>query len=155
MYLRKLTCNLVFLLIFWLLLKNDIRTNKWLFYEDKLPVSKLFTSYFGFCQTTALAQISFELQSKGVEDGSFVTLKGYEIDENEKYTYMFSNLGFYRIKIRNANRSENQIVIKVLDDKDKEVASNYNPDTKKYVHNFAFRCGKTGLYYLKFNLLTN
>ncbi len=101
------------------------------------------------------AQLSFELKSKGYQRANYVTLKGYEIEGKEKYPYMFSNLSSYLIEIKNASKSDNQVAIKIFDENDKEIASNFNPKTQTYVHRLAFKCGKTGFYYLSFEPLKN
>lgn len=124
-------------------------------------MKKIITTFIillALCSFMAIkihAQASFELQSRGADEQSYVTLKGFQINENEKYPYMFSNLGFYRILIKNAAQNDNQISIKIYDKDEREVASNFDPQTRKYVHNFAFSCGKTGVYYVKFDDVTN
>lgn len=107
------------------------------------------------CFAPLYAQLSFELKSKGYQRENYVTIKGYEIEGKEKYPYMFSNLSSYLIEIKNASKPDNQVAIKIFDEKDKEIASNFNPKTQTYVHRLAFKCGKTGFYYLSFEPLKN
>ncbi|GAB4407577.1 MAG: hypothetical protein OHK0053_34220 [Microscillaceae bacterium] len=104
---------------------------------------------------TLRAQVSFELKSKGYQASNYVTIKGYEIDTEEKYPYMFSQLGSYIIELKNLDQAPAPVVIRIFKD-DREVANNYNPKTKQYTKALAFECGKTGLYYLSFeNAKTN
>ncbi|MDX2302100.1 MAG: hypothetical protein NW226_04835 [Microscillaceae bacterium] len=118
-----------------------------------LVITCLFLSLFW--AYSSQAQTSFVLQSKGVEDDHFVTIKGDDIRPNEKHVYMFSNLGYYRIKIKHPHKESNHVVVRILDQNNKEIASNYNPDTKTYNHHFDFKCGRTGMYYLAFEEMSN
>jgi hypothetical protein len=120
-------------------------------------MKKLFFIFFAVMLFTSIesvqAQLSFELKSKGYQRNQYITIKGYEIESKEKYPYMFSNLSSYLIEIKNAKKSENQVAIRIYDNNDKEIASNYNSKTQTFVHTLAFKCGKTGFYYLSFEPL--
>ena len=117
-------------------------------------IASLYFSFL-FAQSTQAQKLSFVLQSKGIKDHHFVTIKGDEIKANEKHFYMFSNMGYYRIKIKHPHKESNQVILKIFNQDDKEIASNYNPDSKKYNHHMEFKLGKTGMYYLKFEELPN
>ncbi len=105
--------------------------------------------------TPSRAQASFLLQSKNNITQEYRTLKGYSISEQKKYAYMFSNFSVYRIRIENTAQETNQIQVLILDRNNKEVATNFDPKTKTFNHEFAFKFGKTDLYYVQFNDLTH
>jgi hypothetical protein len=119
----------------------------------KKKLLSLFFSLTFFA--TSYAQISFELQSKGANEKHFVTLKGYDIKGGETYPYTFSNLSMYKIKLKFHGRAKDNISIKILDENLFEVASNFNPKNNSFMHHLAYKCGKTGRYYVRFDVIEN
>lgn len=105
------------------------------------------------------AQTSFELQCKGYEDGHYVAIKGQEVEKDAKYSYIFSNLTSYKIKVLDTEDPKSQVSVKIFsvdeNEQEKEVTSNFNPKNKKYLHTMIFKCGKTGRYHIKFEKIAN
>jgi hypothetical protein len=96
-------------------------------------------------------EATFELQSRGAEEKHFLSIKGGPIKSGDKIPYMFSNLSQYKIKIRPPRNQT--VILKVLDKDSKEVASNLNPRSRKYLNTILYRCGETGMYYLVFEIV--
>lgn len=109
--------------------------------------------FFLTAWVSGFGQPAFELQAKGAKDKHFVTLKGYEIKGGETYPYTFSNLSMYKIKLKLDKKSPKNISIKILDENLFEVASNFNPHNKSFMHHLAYKCGKTGRYYVRFDII--
>lgn len=112
---------------------------------------------YGFClfltislASQASAQTpasSFEILAQGAKKDKFIAIKGEEIKPNETYAYMFSNLSRYRVLVRTKD-ANTKIHIQIMDKDKKTVFTNHHK--KKYLNDMAFKCGKTGMYYVVF-----
>jgi hypothetical protein len=115
----------------------------------------LLCGFFGLLfwlinDTEAIAQASFEIKAKGAKDKHYVAIKGEEITPNQKYFYMFSQLTRYQILVQKDPKTKKEVLLRILDEKDKEIASNYNSKKKKYYNHINFKCGKTQKYTVMF-----
>jgi hypothetical protein len=121
--------------------------------KTKVVVLSIITVGLFFLSIGKLAaqEATFELQSRGAEEKHFLSIKGETIKSGEKFPYIFSNLSQYKIKIRPPRNQT--VIMKILDKDSKQVASNLNPRSRKYLNTILYRCGETGMYYLVFEIV--
>jgi hypothetical protein len=120
--------------------------------KTKVVVLSIITVGLFFLTIGKLAaQATFELQSKGAKEKHFLSIKGETIKSGEKHPYIFSNLSQYKIKIRPPRNQT--VIMKILNKDSKEVASNLNPRSRKYINTILYHCGETGMYYLVFEVV--
>ncbi len=108
--------------------------------------SLLFGCLFLINQKTFAQDAAFEVQSRGATNKHFMPIKGDKIDGVNKFSYMFSSLSVYKIKIKHTKK---QVIIKILDENENELANNFDQKSKKYKNKLDFRCTKTARYYVQ------
>lgn len=110
----------------------------------------LFSLFFGcflfLTQNLSAQDASFEVQSKGANNKHFIPIKGDKIEGQNKFSYMFSSMSVYKIKIKH---NKKQIMIKILDEKENELANNFDGKSKKYKNQLDFKCQNTARYYIQ------
>ncbi|TAE76014.1 MAG: hypothetical protein EAZ85_01030 [Bacteroidetes bacterium] len=110
-------------------------------------ISFCFSALLFINQNLLAQEPSFEIQSKGTNNKLFVPIKGDKIDGQNKFAYMFNSLSVYKIKIKH---SKKQVLIKILDENENELANNFDEKNKKYATKLNFKCTKTARYYVQF-----
>ncbi len=112
---------------------------------------KLFASitfiFFIFYQNLNAQQV--EIQSRGVEKDHFVSIKSHKITLDEKLPYMFSQLSEYKIVIKD-QKEKTDYYMAIYDEVGRELITNYDHKSKKYVHQVFFNCPATKTYYMRF-----
>jgi hypothetical protein len=104
-------------------------------------------TFFTLFLIQILSAQSFEVQAKGANDKHFVAIKGDKIEGQNKFSYMFSNLSVYKFHLKHTKKQS--YMIKILDENENEIATNYDDKKKRYTKNMIFKCPKTARYYVK------
>lgn len=111
-----------------------------------LLFSLLVCCFLLVTQNLSAQEASFEIQSKGADSKHFIPIKGDKLEGQNKFSYMFSSMSVYKIKIKN---SKKEVMIRILDEKENELANNFDEKSKKYKHKLDFKCQKTARYYVQ------
>jgi hypothetical protein len=113
----------------------------------KLFALILVCVFVGFAGS-AMAQTTIQLKVIGPQSSFEIPLKGLNLAEKQEFSYIFSQNSKYHLKI---DRPQNKpVLVKLLDEKKNEIASNFVADKNKYFDNLEFNCPRTGMYYVTF-----
>lgn len=115
----------------------------------------LVTSSMAFAQCNAETYTG-KLIEKLPEQG-YAFLKSYKIDGESgnkakmEFPYIFSKDSNYMISIANKEAEIKGVLLSLYDSNRKLVASNVDPNGKKYYAGVNYKCATTGVYYLTFS----
>jgi hypothetical protein len=119
----------------------------------------LFLFHFGYA-AYLVAKCNFELMKdkiKEVEEG-FIYVKSHNIEyngrkDNEKniYKLLLTSGKIYKISVYDENKPGEKMIVTLYDQNDKELFSNYVPQTKSYYSSILYDCKQSGIYYIGFH----
>lgn len=107
-----------------------------------------------------IAKCNFDalrLNVSEIEQG-FIYVKSHNVEyhgrkDNEKsiYKVLLTSGKVYKINVFDENKKGEKMIVTLYDQKDKELFSNYLPQTKSYFTSLMYDCKQTGVYYIGFH----
>jgi hypothetical protein len=80
-----------------------------------------------------------------------IEYKGRKDNQKNIYKVLLTSGKVYKINVFDENQKGSKMIVTLYDQKDKELFSNYLPQTKSYFTSLLYDCKQTGIYYLGFH----